>query len=167
MTAFHILVASIFLYLLNTFRDYKRRRGLPYPPGPPSFPVIGNLLDVPKESPWAKYADASKKYGRALHPRDTFSLIPGLSGDVFCIRVFGQVIVVLNSLSAIKDLLEKRGEIYADRPSLRIVEMFVLSTVLFPPAPLSLLEPQTGNGLDLTPDQFEWICARGTKVIGP
>jgi hypothetical protein len=55
--------------------------------------------------------------------------MPGPLGDVFCIRVFGQVIVVLNSLSAIKDLLEKRGEIYADRPSLPIVEMCV---VLYP-----------------------------------
>jgi hypothetical protein len=32
---------------------------------------------------------------------------------------------VLCSLSAIKDLLEKRGEVYADRPTLPILEMCV------------------------------------------
>jgi hypothetical protein len=45
------------------------------------------------------------------------------AGDVFCLRVFGQVVVVLNSLSAIKDLLEMRGETYADRPALPVLEM--------------------------------------------
>ncbi|KAH9976333.1 CyP450 monooxygenase [Lactifluus volemus] len=122
ITAF---LASICFYLLITFRDHKRRRGLPYPPGPPSYPIIGNLLDVPKESPWAKYADISKKYG-----------------DVFCIQVFGQVIVVLNSLSAIKDLLEKRGEIYADRPSLPIVEILEMDWIL----PLSNMSGSVREG---------------------
>ena len=45
-------------------------------------------------------------------------------GDVMCFRVFSQVIVVLCSLSAIKDLLEKRGEIYSERPTLPILEMY-------------------------------------------
>jgi len=40
-----------------------------------------------------------------------------------CLRIFGEVVVVLNSLSAVKDLLERRGEAYADRPGLPIVEM--------------------------------------------
>ena len=60
------LAISLFLYLLAAFRDHRARRGLPYPPGPPSRPIIGNLLDVPKakEAPWIKYAEMSKKYGR-------------------------------------------------------------------------------------------------------
>jgi len=57
------LAFSLFLYLLVAFRDYRRRRGLPYPPGPPPWPIIGNLLDVPKKAPWIGYADMSKKYG--------------------------------------------------------------------------------------------------------
>jgi hypothetical protein len=57
------LAFFLFLYLLALFRDYKRRRGLPYPPGPPSRPIIGNLLDIPKDTPWTVYADMSKKYG--------------------------------------------------------------------------------------------------------
>jgi hypothetical protein len=58
------LAVSFFLYLLIVFRDNRRRGGLPYPPGPPSRPIIGNLLDVPKHAPWIAYSDMSKKYGR-------------------------------------------------------------------------------------------------------
>ena len=59
------LALSAFLYIILTFRDHRKRRGLPYPPGPWSFPVIGNLLDVPKLSPWSAYAKMSKRHGRS------------------------------------------------------------------------------------------------------
>jgi hypothetical protein len=64
INAIDCLSVSLFLYLLIVFRDHRRRGGLPYPPGPPSWPVIGNLLDFPKDAPWTAYADMSKKYGR-------------------------------------------------------------------------------------------------------
>jgi hypothetical protein len=60
-----------------------------------------------------------------MTPYPPLMLTLALLGDVFCLRVFGQVIVVLNSLSAIKDLLEKRGEIHSDRPMFPVVEMWV------------------------------------------
>ncbi|KAH9171797.1 cytochrome P450 [Lactarius sanguifluus] len=106
VTAIDCLALSTFLYILFAFRDHRRRRGFPYPPGPPLLPVIGNLLDVPKLSPWLAYANMSKKYG-----------------DVVCLQVFGEVVVVLCSPTAIKDLLEKRGELYADRTPFPILEI--------------------------------------------
>jgi hypothetical protein len=57
------LALSVFLYTLFAFRDHRRRRGFPYPPGPPSWPVVGNLLNVPTLSPWLAYVNMSKKYG--------------------------------------------------------------------------------------------------------
>jgi len=65
----------------------------------------------------------SKKYG--IHSRDNPSpkLILVFQGDVLCLRVLGQDVVILSSVSAVKDLLEKRGEAYADRPPLPILEM--------------------------------------------
>jgi hypothetical protein len=44
-------------------------------------------------------------------------------GDIMSIRNFGQVIVVLNSIKAAKDLLEKRGDIYSDRYVPPVYEM--------------------------------------------
>jgi len=43
----------------------KRRNpaGLPYPPGPPGYPFIGNVLDIPKEATWEIYGKWAKQYG--------------------------------------------------------------------------------------------------------
>jgi hypothetical protein len=121
------LAISLFLYLLVTFRDRRRRKGLPYPPGPPSWPIIGCLFDIPKDKPWIVYTDMSKKYGRRNILGTTAS--PQLNraslGDIICLRALSKVTVVLSSFSAIKDLLEKRGDYYSDRPSVPIVEMYV------------------------------------------
>ena len=38
-------------------------------------------------------------------------------------RVLGQVVVVLNSVKVAKDLLEKKGDIYSDRPVIPFYEM--------------------------------------------
>jgi hypothetical protein len=59
-----LLVLLSVSFALSALRDYQRRRGLRYPPGPRPLPVIGNLLDIPKESSWFTYAKLSKKYGK-------------------------------------------------------------------------------------------------------
>jgi cytochrome P450 len=124
------IALALFLFFFIAVRNGGRQRGLPYPPGPPSNPIIGNLLDVPKEAPWITYADMSRKYGTGnllVKLSLTFLLNFHRQGDVIYLRVLNQVVVVLCSLSAIKDLLEKRGEAYADRPTLPITEMCVPS----------------------------------------
>jgi hypothetical protein len=63
MLALDILVFVISIAAFFAIRDYQRRRGLPYPPGPRPLPLIGNLLDVPKESSWLAYTQLSKKHG--------------------------------------------------------------------------------------------------------
>ncbi|KAN0135789.1 Cytochrome P450 [Lactarius tabidus] len=101
ITVVEIVLVSTILHLFFAFRDHRRRRGLPYPPGPKPWPIIGNLLESPKHSQWITYTEMSKKHG-----------------DILYLQVFGQPIVVLCSLPAIKDLLEKRGETFSDRPTL-------------------------------------------------
>jgi hypothetical protein len=46
-----------------------------------------------------------------------------MAGDIMSFRVFGQVIVVLSSIKAAKDLLEKNGDTYSDRPIIPLYEM--------------------------------------------
>ena len=48
------------------------------------------------------------------------------AGDVLSFHVFGQVIIVLNTVKSTKDLLDKRGEIYSDRPVIPFYEMYGL-----------------------------------------
>jgi cytochrome P450 len=52
-------------------------------------------------------------------------------GDIICLRVYSEVVIVLSSLSAIKDLLEKRGQTYSERPSLPMIEMMDMDWPLF------------------------------------
>ncbi|KAI0274083.1 cytochrome P450 [Russula aff. rugulosa BPL654] len=106
ISALDILVLVTSIAAFFAIRDYQRRRGLPYPPGPRPLPLIGNLLDIPKQFSWLAYSQISKKHG-----------------DVVSFHVFGKVIIVLNSLKANKDLLEKRGDVYSDRPVIPIFQM--------------------------------------------
>jgi len=50
------------------------------------------------------------------------------AGDVLSFRVFGTVIVVLNSVKANKDLREGRVDVYSDRPAIPIVDMYIFSS---------------------------------------
>ncbi|KAF9495887.1 cytochrome P450 [Pleurotus eryngii] len=77
-----------------------RSNGLPLPPGPRGYPIIGNLLDMPSEHQWVKYHEWSKKY----------------NSDVIYLNVLGSPIVVLNSYKAANDLLGVRSTLYSDRP---------------------------------------------------
>jgi hypothetical protein len=134
ISAVDTLAISLFLYLIVKFYDSRRRKGLSYPPRPPSWPVIGNFFDIPKDKPWIAYTDISKKYGRRYILGTTGSpqLNCAFLGDIIYLRTFSKAIVVLSSFSAIKDLLEKRGEYYSDRPSLPIMKLYVLWRFYFP-----------------------------------
>ena len=120
--AFDVLVLVSSLVAFSAIRDYQRRRGLPYPPGPRPLPLIGNLFDIRKEFSWLSYTELSKKHGMIYFAAKKL-LIEYMTGNVLSFRVFGNVVVVLNSTNAAKDLLESRGDIYSDRPVSPITEM--------------------------------------------
>ena len=115
---------SLFFVLLS-IRDHRRRRGLLYPPGPRPLPLIGNLLDVPSTFSWLTYTELSRKYGDIPSFSFLFKFCSNIEllGDILSLHVFGKVIVVLNTSKAAKDLLDKRGDIYSDRPTVQIFEM--------------------------------------------
>jgi hypothetical protein len=61
-----LFAVLLFLAAIRAIRDCRRRAGLPYPPGPRSLPIIGNILDIPLEYSWLKYSQFSQTYGHAL-----------------------------------------------------------------------------------------------------
>ena len=59
-------LACVFLTLLIlTAALWRPRRR--FHPGPKGIPVLGNVLDVPKDYAWLTYQDWSRRYGKQSH----------------------------------------------------------------------------------------------------
>ncbi|KAL7282024.1 hypothetical protein ACG7TL_003491 [Trametes sanguinea] len=90
-------LCTVFLALAHT----RRRRERSYPPGPKPRPIVGNIFDLTARELWLRASQWAKLYG-----------------DVVYLRVFGQGLLFLNSYETAIDLLDKKGSIYSDKPSL-------------------------------------------------
>lgn len=77
------------------------QRPADYPPGPPTLLLIGNLHLMPLEKGHLQFQKWAKEHG------PVYSLILGTP-----------VMIVLSSDQAIKDLLDKRSNIYSSRPDM-------------------------------------------------
>ncbi|PIL25355.1 cytochrome P450 [Ganoderma sinense ZZ0214-1] len=86
----------------------RRRKYARLPPGPTALPIVGNLLDFPRKHLGREFAQMARKYG-----------------DVVYLNVLGQDTVVLGSLKAARDLLEKRSANYSNRPTSVMVQLYV------------------------------------------
>ena len=51
---------TVLLFLLVSRKAIEARR---YPPGPPSYPLIGNILQLPIKSAWYKLTAWKQEYG--------------------------------------------------------------------------------------------------------
>jgi hypothetical protein len=100
---------------LVVLRAQAGKRRLPYPPGPKRLPVVGNLFSMPSQEEWITY----KKWSEESGVRSRLHLVPAnwpMSGsDIIHADILGSHFVILNSIKAANDLLEKRSSIYSDR----------------------------------------------------
>ncbi|CAE6413849.1 unnamed protein product [Rhizoctonia solani] len=72
----------------------------PLPPSPRSYPLIGHLFSMPKSNEHLGFIELGKQ----------------LKTDIFSLTVFGQTMIVLNSVEEAIKLLQNRSGIYSDRP---------------------------------------------------
>ncbi|KAJ5634636.1 hypothetical protein N7528_002478 [Penicillium herquei] len=79
------------------------RRPKNYPPGPPTLPIIGNIHQMPSRDAHLQFQKWADEYG------PVYSLILGT-----------KTLVVLSSDEAVKDLLDKRSNIYSHRQDMYI-----------------------------------------------
>ncbi|KAJ7200308.1 cytochrome P450 [Mycena pura] len=99
MSEFYIACVALGIVLLFQRQRSRKKCKLPLPPGPKRLPIIGNLLDMPSGFEWETYMKWSKEY----------------DSDIIYLDVAGTPIVVLSSMEAATELLEKRSNIYSDR----------------------------------------------------
>ncbi|RDB16528.1 O-methylsterigmatocystin oxidoreductase [Hypsizygus marmoreus] len=92
------LTIAFFFIIQRLFASRNRVR---LPPGPHRWPIIGNLLDMPRETPWLTFSEWGRKHG-----------------DISSITVLGQPVIILNSVKAATELLTNKGKIYSNRPEL-------------------------------------------------
>ncbi|QRV73456.1 cytochrome P450 family protein [Ceratobasidium sp. AG-Ba] len=95
------LIVSLAASAAALIWTYKRKDRIEkLPPGPPSYPLLGQLLSAPTSLEQLKYK----------------ALADDLKSDIISLQFLGKTIVVLGSAQAAIDLFEKRSTIYSDRP---------------------------------------------------
>ncbi|KAG2139587.1 cytochrome P450, partial [Suillus bovinus] len=91
-------VATVGIYLVKQTFVLKKNLA-PYPPGPRGWPLIGNILDMPRTKPWLTFTEWGQKYGDITH-----------------IEVQGRHIIVLNSVKTAMEMMDSKSTLYSDRP---------------------------------------------------
>ncbi|OCT83136.1 cytochrome P450 2D19 [Xenopus laevis] len=97
------IICTLCLLLLDYMKRRKPCRN--FPPSPPSWPFMGNILQLDFSSLHNNYKELAKQYG-----------------DVFSLKFFWQNVVVLNGYEAIKEALLQKSEDFADRPPFALYE---------------------------------------------
>ncbi|KAJ7146856.1 cytochrome P450 [Mycena epipterygia] len=94
--------AGLAIILYSLHRMLVTRSKLPLPPGPRKLPIVGNIFDLTPGFEWETFKDWSREY----------------NSDIIHLNFAGTSVIVLSSLEAAEELLEKRSSIYSDRPNL-------------------------------------------------
>lgn len=88
------------------------------PPGPHPVPFLGNIHQLPSSFHQRTFAEWGIKYG--ILRSCIRSVVPQLTsfatGDIVYARLFRTPALVINSVQAAQDLMEKRSSKYSDRP---------------------------------------------------
>ncbi|KAI9570682.1 cytochrome P450 [Boletus coccyginus] len=110
-SATQLALAFLTIVILDTIRRIVRnridRKGYPLPPGPTALPLLGSALSISPKEPWLTYTEWKAKYGNIVYT-----------------RLLNTDVVVLNSPSVVTELLEKRSQIYSDRPFIATTEPY-------------------------------------------
>uniref|UniRef100_A0A674IUX2 Cytochrome P450 2D15 n=1 Tax=Terrapene triunguis TaxID=2587831 RepID=A0A674IUX2_9SAUR len=99
--SFTTLSLSFAVFILLFDHMKRRKRWNNYPPGPVSFPFVGNLLQVNFQCPRLALTEVSlsEKFGK-----------------IISLQIGWKNVVLLNGLEAVKEALVQRSEDFADRP---------------------------------------------------
>ena len=113
-----LLLAAVVVVIIANLK-FRTANDLSLPPGPPAEPLIGHSRLLPRTHQAEFYHEMRKSYGNyssLSEPIPHLMIVNLHVGDVIYFKALGKSIVVLNSVEAAVDLLDKRSSIYSDRP---------------------------------------------------
>ncbi|KAF7791178.1 hypothetical protein EIP86_002189 [Pleurotus ostreatoroseus] len=111
--AVHLLGLALIFVIIVSIRANKNRQ-LPLPPGPRAWPVVGNLLDVPRKRAFFEYSKWASDYG----------------SDILFMQLPSQPVIIVNTVEAANDLMYKRSSIYSDKPQTIMDELLVADVIM-------------------------------------
>ncbi|KAF4616642.1 hypothetical protein D9613_008328 [Agrocybe pediades] len=98
LALFAVFCCLLYVYRRNTWAKAPYAH-LPLPPSRKGYPLVGNLLEMPKEFEWKTYHQWSKE----------------LDTDILHVNIAGTNIIVLDKFEVANELFEKRSSIYSGR----------------------------------------------------
>ena len=128
MSVFVALFLIIGVSVANAVVLRWKRSRLTLPPGPKPWPILGNVPDIPTIRPWEKYRQWCYMYSKC--PSLYLCNIPDasnyLDSDIISLRFPTQFTIVLGSVDAATDLLEKRSHLYSSRKHSVVLDLYTL-----------------------------------------
>ncbi|KAG7601177.1 unnamed protein product [Arabidopsis thaliana] len=98
---FFAIIISGFVFIITRWNSNSKKR-LNLPPGPPGWPVVGNLFQFARSGkPFFEYAEDLKK---------TY-------GPIFTLRMGTRTMIILSDATLVHEALIQRGALFASRPA--------------------------------------------------
>ncbi|KAI0693296.1 cytochrome P450 [Cerioporus squamosus] len=101
-----LLTILVISYAISLARWHRRSGGRPLPPGPKSWPFLGNFSHMTKPELWRAHDELCHNYGELVY-----------------LSVMGKDLLILGSSRVVSDLLEKRSALTSDKPQSPLISL--------------------------------------------